>query len=77
MTRWWKSCGASTVRPEEVEEVVLEDERAEWRWGRSRRHGRRLLVRGCTAGGRRLLVILRPVDPEGGLWKCASAWEDE
>ncbi len=65
------------VRPQEVEEVVLEDEGAQFRRSASPRHGRRLLVRGRTAGGRRLLVILRPVDPEGGLWRCASAWDDE
>lgn len=51
----------------EVEEVALEGDRAEFRWSRSRRHGRRLLVRGRTAAGRRLRVILRPVDPEGRL----------
>jgi len=65
------------VEPREVEEVVFDDEGAEFRWDRRREHGRRLLVRGRTAGGRRLLVILRPVDPEGGVWRCASAWDDD
>jgi uncharacterized DUF497 family protein len=65
------------VVPREVEQVVFEDDGASFRWHRSRRHGRRLLVRGRTAGGRRLLVILRPVDPERGVWRCASAWDDD
>lgn len=64
------------VLPREVREVVFDDEAARFAWSRSRRHGWRLLVRGRTAGGRRLLVILRPVDREGGLWKCVSAWDD-
>lgn len=34
----------------EVEEVVFDDEGAEFRWSCSRQHGRRLLVRGRTAG---------------------------
>ena len=65
------------VVPREVREVVFEDDGASFRWHRSRRHGRRLLVRGRTAGGRRLLIILRPVDLEGGVWRCASAWDDD
>ena len=64
------------VLPREVREVVFDDE-AEFAWTRARRHGWRLLVRGRTAGGRRLLVILRPLDREGGLWRCVSAWDEE
>lgn len=65
------------VLPREVLQVVFDDDEAEFRWTRDRRHGWRLLVRGRTAGGRRLLVILRPVDREGGLWRCVSARHDE
>lgn len=65
------------VRPREVREVVFEDDGAEFRWSWSRRHGRRLLVLGRTAGGRRLLVVLRPVDLEKGVWRCVSAWDDD
>jgi uncharacterized DUF497 family protein len=61
----------------EVEEVVFDDEEAEFRWSFSRRHGKRLLIRGRTVGGRRLLVILRPIDLERGVWRCASAWHDD
>lgn len=65
------------VLPREVLQVVFDDDGAEFRGNWSRRHGWRLLVRGRTAGGRRLLVILRPVDRGGGLWRCVSAWDDK
>lgn len=61
----------------EVEEVVFDDDEARFRWHQDRQHGRRLLVRGRTHGGRRLLVILHPVVPEVGLWRCRTAWEGE
>lgn len=60
----------------EVEDVVFRDESAEDHWSRSRRHGRRLFVHGRTRGGRRLLVILRPINQSKGIWRCASAWDD-
>lgn len=60
----------------EVEEVVLDDEEAKFRWHTSRKHGSRLLVRGKSAGGRRLFVVLAPVDPENGVWRCRTAWEE-
>ncbi len=61
----------------EVEEVVLDDEHAKFRWHRSKRHGRRLLVCGRTAGGRRLLVVLEPADAKSGTWQCRTAWGEK
>ncbi len=59
----------------EVEEAVLDDENTEFRWHSSRRHGRRLLVRGHTHGGRPIFAVLEPVDPRRGVWRCRTAWE--
>lgn len=36
--------------------------------------GLRLLVRGRTASGRRLLVVLYPLDPTVGSWRLATAY---
>lgn len=60
----------------EVEEATLDDERAEFRWNTSRRHGRRLLVRGRTHRGRALFIVLSPVDRSKGIWRCRTAWEE-
>ena len=64
------------VMAREVGDVVRHDPGAEFRWHEQRRHGRRLLVRGRTRGGRRLLVILDPVDLDEGVWRCRTAWEE-
>jgi hypothetical protein len=61
----------------EVEEAIFDDEEARFRWHEDRRHGRRLLVRGRTSGGRRLLVVLHPVEAEAGVWRCRTAWEEK
>lgn len=47
MEKLWRK---HRVRPQEVREVVFEDDGAEARWSTSRQHGRRLLVRGRTGG---------------------------
>ena len=59
----------------EVGDVVFDDPGAEFRWHEDRRHGRRLLVRGRTRGGRRT-VILDPIDLDEGVWRCRTAWEE-
>ena len=60
----------------EVGDVVLRDSKAEFRWHEDRQHGRRLLVRGRTRGGRRLIVILDPIDQDEGIWRCRTVWEE-
>jgi hypothetical protein len=64
------------VLAREVADVALRDPEANFRWHEDRWHGRRLLVRGRTRGGRRLLVILDPLDLEDGIWRCRTAWEE-
>ncbi len=79
---WWdeetleKLWRKHRVMAQEVGDVVCHDPGAEFRWHEHRRHGRRLLVRGRTRGGRRLLVILDPVDLGEGVWRCRTAWEE-
>lgn len=60
----------------EVGDVVFDDPEADFRWREHRRHGRRLLVKGRTRSGRRLIVILDPIDLDEGVWRCRTAWEE-
>jgi hypothetical protein len=64
------------VMGREVGDVVFDDPGAEFRWHEDRRHGRRLLVRGRTRSGRRLMVILDSIDLDQGVWRCRTAWEE-
>ena len=60
----------------EVGDVVFDDPEADFRWREHRWHGRRLLVRGRTRSGRRLIVIFDPIDLDEGVWRCRTAWEE-
>jgi hypothetical protein len=73
LDKLWKK---RRVQSWEVEDVVLDDPDADFRWQKHRRHGGRLMVRGRTRAGRRLIVILDPVDPGEGIWRCRTAWEE-
>lgn len=43
------------------------------KWHTDPTHGRRLLVTGSAEGGRRLKVILQPVNPSAGMWRLRTA----
>ena len=58
----------------EVEEA-LDDPSAEPRWDTDPRHGRRLIVRAHTKGGRELFIVLVPIEASAGLWRCVTAFE--
>lgn len=60
---------------EEVREAVLltEVERSSWDWDEDPSRGWRLLIIGHTALGRRLLVVLYPVDEHDGVWRLGTA----
>lgn len=56
------------------EAVVLTDvERSVWDWDDDPFRGWRLLIVGRTALGRKLLVVLYPVDEGDGLWRLGTA----
>lgn len=58
------------ITPDEVRELCDSNGLAA-RWHKHPEHGLRLLVRGTTRHGRRLLVILQPVDVPDGHWRLA------
>ena len=60
------------VTADEVLEVCY-SRNHEARWDIDPDHGERLLVRGRTRAGRRILVILHPVDPDQGQWRLKTA----
>jgi hypothetical protein len=56
------------------EAVVLCDvESSEWSWDERPDRGWRLLVTGRTYAGRRLFVVLYPVDENDGVWRLGTA----
>lgn len=63
------------VTVDEVREAC-DDHDVQTRWHFDARYGWRLLVRGRTVRGRRLKVILQPVDPAGGTWRLRTAFAE-
>lgn len=61
------------VTADEVHEVCYDRRRHEARWHNDPVHGRRLLVKGATSTGRRLKIILHPVDRDQGKWRLKTA----
>ncbi len=59
---------------EEVKEAILLGAHLSMRWDYDPERGRRLFVWGLTTDGRRLKVVLYPVDDDG-VWRIASAWD--
>ncbi|EYR65024.1 hypothetical protein N866_18820 [Actinotalea ferrariae CF5-4] len=59
------------VTPDEVLDVCFGHRTA--RWHRHEVHGWRLLVRGQTAAGRELMIVLHPVDTRDGVWRLRTA----
>lgn len=59
------------VTPDEVREVC--HGRPGKRWDADPVHGERLLVLGTTSTGRRLRIILQPVDVTDGTWRLRTA----
>ncbi|WP_134797005.1 hypothetical protein [Mycobacterium avium] len=61
------------ITADEVWDVCYEPRRHNARWHDHPVHGRRLIVRGRTPGGRSLRIILHPVDVELGKWRLKTA----
>ena len=61
------------VTIDEVREAVCWGAADEARWHDHPEHGRRLVVKGSTYGGRLLIVVLAPVDRVDGRWECKTA----
>ena len=65
------------VTPAEVDEAALFCEGRGARWDDDPERGRRLIIRGTTAAGRSLLVVLYPMnenDEDEGTWRLATAY---
>jgi hypothetical protein len=60
------------VTGDEVREACVPDAYDEAGWHDHPVHGRRLLVRGRTAQGKRLRVILQPIDVMEGIWRLRT-----
>lgn len=56
------------VTPAEIREAVVPDCYENARWEDHPDHGRRLLVIGRTHQGKRLKVVLEPIDEYDGIW---------
>ncbi len=67
------------VTLDEVREaVILTDvESSVWDWDDDPARGWRLLVTATTYAGRRLLVVLYPVDEDEGTWRLGTAMQDD
>ncbi|HEV7828160.1 MAG TPA: hypothetical protein VGP04_04770 [Pseudonocardiaceae bacterium] len=60
------------------EAVILTDvESSVWDWHSDPARGWRLLVTAKTYVGRRLLVVLYPVDEAEGMWRLGTAMDDD
>jgi hypothetical protein len=57
----------------EVEEVAVWSRDAITRWHTDPRHGRRLIVRGATYEGRKIIAYLIPVDEIERIFKLKTA----
>lgn len=64
------------VTPDEVRQAVLFSSYRDARWHDHPVYGRRLIVRGHTDDQVPMLVILKPVDEEDGIWECRTASEE-
>jgi hypothetical protein len=58
----------------EVREVVLWAQDAVTRWDDDAKHGRRLIVRGTTYQGRKIIAYLMPLDEGSKIFKLKTAW---
>lgn len=59
---------------DEVEEAVAFGHHDAARWDNHPDYGRRLIVRGTTAAGRRVIAYLAPYDD--GVWEVRTAWPE-
>jgi hypothetical protein len=57
----------------EVREVVLWSRDATTRWDADAKHGRRLIVRGTTYQGRKIIAYLMPLSEAEGIFKLKTA----
>jgi hypothetical protein len=57
--------------------VLCEVESSQWSWDERPDRGWRLLVTGRTYTGRRLFVVLYPVDEDDGVWRLGTAMPAE
>lgn len=60
------------VTGDDVREACIPDAYDRAGWHGHPEHGRRLLVRCRTAQGRRLKVILLPIDADAGIWRLRT-----
>lgn len=60
------------VTGDEVREACVPDAYDDAGWHDHPVHGRRLLVRGRTAQGKRLRIILQPIDVTEGIWRLRT-----
>ncbi|HXH57006.1 hypothetical protein [Iamia sp.] len=65
------------ITPWEVDEAVVRTPVEASRWVHDDERGWRLKVAGRTAAGRRLLVVLYPVDEDDGVWRLGTAIRDD
>ena len=57
---------------QEVREACVPDAYDRAGWEDDEEHGRRLLVEGRTAQGRRLKIVLQPIDVHEGIWRLRT-----
>jgi hypothetical protein len=57
--------------------ILTEVESSVWDWHPDAARGWRLLVTAKTYVGRRLLVVLYPVDESEGTWRLGTAMDDD
>jgi hypothetical protein len=60
------------VTGDEVREACIPDAYERAGWHDHPEHGRRLLVVGRTAQGKRLKIILQPVNVDEGIWRLRT-----
>ena len=71
--------GKHDVTLDEIREAVIltHVESSVWDWHPDPARGWRLLVTANTYLGRRLLVVLYPVDEAEGIWRLGTAMDDD
>ncbi len=57
--------------------ILCEVEASAWSWDDRPNRGWRLLVTGRTYAGRRLFVVLYPIDEDDGVWRLGTAMPAE